>query len=184
MTALAITVRPAKLEDTPAIAALCGQLGYPSALEAVQNRLAQILGLGDHAVFVAEHSEAGVVGWVHVYISCLLERDLQAEIGGLVISEAHRRSGAGGLLMQQAEQWTSQHGGEAVCLRSNVIREGAHAFYRRCGYKRAYLLTTSELDAAAALYRRYGFVLVSETPHADFGKPVIEQRYELTSESS
>jgi len=30
---------------------------------------------------VAERSEAGVVGWVHVYLSDLLERDRQAEIG-------------------------------------------------------------------------------------------------------
>ncbi len=135
MTALALTIRPARLEDAPAIAALCGQLGYPSTREAAQTRLARILGLEDHAIYVAEQGEAGVVGWVHVYISCLLERDPQAEIGGLVVSEAHRRSGAGRLLMQQAEQWTSQHGGEAVCLRSNVIREGAHAFYRQCGYE-------------------------------------------------
>jgi GNAT superfamily N-acetyltransferase len=135
MTTPSITIRLAKLEDSPAIAALCGQLGYPSTLAAVQNRLAQILSLADHAVFVAEHGEAGVVGWVHVYISYLLERDPQSEIGGLVVSEAHRRSRAGRLLMQHAEQWTSQHGGLAVCLRSNLVREGAHAFYRRIGYE-------------------------------------------------
>ena len=135
MTAPSITIRPAKLEDSLAIAVLCGQLGYPSTVEAVQNRLAQIVGLEDHAVFVAVHSEAGVVGWVHVYISYLLERDPQSEIGGLVVSEAHRRSSAGSLLMQQAEKWTSQHGGQAVCLRSNLVREGAHAFYRRIGYE-------------------------------------------------
>ncbi len=57
-------------------------------------------------------------------------------------------------------------------------------FYRERGYKSAYLLTTSELEAAAALYRRCGFVLVSETPHSEFGKPVIEQRYELGPRSS
>ena len=52
-------------------------------------------------------------------------------------------------------------------------------FYRERGYKSAYLLTTSELDAAAALYRRYGFKLVSETPHSEFGKSVTEQKYVL-----
>ncbi len=57
-------------------------------------------------------------------------------------------------------------------------------FYRKCGYKSAYLLTTSELDAAAALYRRHGFKLVSETPHSDFGRSVTEQRYELAPRSS
>ena len=37
--------------------------------------------------------------------------------------------------MEQAEAWTRQSGGRAVCLRSNVVREGAHEFYRRLGYE-------------------------------------------------
>jgi GNAT superfamily N-acetyltransferase len=135
MNLMPITIRPAKSEDIPALTALCEQLGYPSTPQAVANRLAQILRLEDHAIYVAEHAEAGLVGWVHVYISYLLERDPQSEIGGLVVSEAHRRSGAGRLLMQRAEEWTCQHGGEAVCLRSNLIREEAHEFYRRIGYQ-------------------------------------------------
>jgi GNAT superfamily N-acetyltransferase len=87
--------------------------------------------------------------------------------------------------------------GEAAQLRYFVLLPGYRGiglgkklmdlwmdFYRRCGYKSAFLLTTSELEAAAALYRRHGFVLVSESRHSDFGKPVIEQRYELAPRSS
>lgn len=46
-----------------------------------------------------------------------------------------------------------------------------------CGYRRSYLWTTSELDAAAALYTRHGFVLAEEVPSVRFGKPLIEQKY-------
>jgi peptidyl-dipeptidase Dcp len=40
-------------------------------------------------------------------------------------------------------------------------------------------MTTRGLLAAAALYDRYGFKLTQEIPSTAFGKPVIEQRYEL-----
>ena len=129
------TIRLAKPDDVPAITDLCRQLGYASEVEQVHRRFAEIVDRSDHAVFVAERSEAGVVGWVHVYLSDLLERDRQAEIGGLVVDEAQRGSGAGRLLMQSAELWTRQHGGRTICLRSNVVREEAHGFYGRLGYE-------------------------------------------------
>lgn len=52
-------------------------------------------------------------------------------------------------------------------------------FLLQTGYTASYLWTTSELPAAASLYKRHGFVLVEEkTSQATFGKPVIAQRYE------
>ena len=51
-------------------------------------------------------------------------------------------------------------------------------FLRQAGYTSSYLWTTSELPAAASLYRKHGFVLVEERPAvAPFEKPVVEQRY-------
>ena len=135
MTTATLTIRLAALEDGPALAMLCAQLGYPTSPQAVQQRLQHIHGLSDHAVYVAKHPEAGVIGWVHVYVTDLLETDRQAEIGGLVVSEVHRQTGAGKLLMQYAEQWARTQACAAVCLRSNIIREGAHAFYRKIGYR-------------------------------------------------
>jgi GNAT superfamily N-acetyltransferase len=52
-------------------------------------------------------------------------------------------------------------------------------FAKRCGYTSSYLWTTHELPAAASLYIRSGFRLVDEKPSKGFGKPVIEQKYEL-----
>jgi GNAT superfamily N-acetyltransferase len=54
-------------------------------------------------------------------------------------------------------------------------------FYYQCGYETSYLWTTSELDAAATLYKRHGFRLVEEKPSEFFGKAVIEQKYQLPS---
>lgn len=47
------------------------------------------------------------------------------------------------------------------------------------GYKSAYLLTTHELHAAAALYKKHGFKLTEERESNDFNKRVRLQRYDL-----
>jgi peptidyl-dipeptidase Dcp len=52
-------------------------------------------------------------------------------------------------------------------------------FLRACGYEASYLWTTHELAAAAALYRRAGFKLTEEKESTAFGKPLVEQRYDL-----
>jgi len=54
-------------------------------------------------------------------------------------------------------------------------------FLTSCGYKSAYLWTTDELDAAAHLYKKFGFKLVQEIVSNAFGKTVKEQKYELSS---
>ena len=52
-------------------------------------------------------------------------------------------------------------------------------FMAGCGYRSAYLWTVDELPVAAALYRRFGFRLTEEKPSTAFGKPLVEQRYDL-----
>jgi GNAT superfamily N-acetyltransferase len=90
-----------------------------------------------HAVFVAESPEAatGLVGWVHVSVSHLLESDIRAEVNGLIVAEGQRSAGAGAKLLEAAEQWALRHGCRAMNVRSNVIRERAHVFYERHGYE-------------------------------------------------
>jgi peptidyl-dipeptidase Dcp len=52
-------------------------------------------------------------------------------------------------------------------------------FLKESGYTSSYLWTTSELVAAAHLYKRHGFALTEQKDSTAFGKPVIEQRYDL-----
>jgi GNAT superfamily N-acetyltransferase len=90
-----------------------------------------------HAVFVAESRDAaaGLVGWLHVSVSHLLESDIRAEVNGLIVAEGQRSAGAGAKLLEAAEEWARRHGGQAMNVRSNVIRERAHSFYERNGYE-------------------------------------------------
>jgi GNAT superfamily N-acetyltransferase len=124
----------AAVRDAKRIAALAGQLGYPSTAHQVRRRIERIRGRPDHHALVAEAGDGEVVGWLHVFVSRLLESDSFAEIGGLVVDERHRRSGIGELLMRHAESWARARGCRTVRLRSNIIRKDAHAFYTKLGY--------------------------------------------------
>ena len=52
-------------------------------------------------------------------------------------------------------------------------------FLDECGYKASYLWTTHELITAAALYKKMGFKQTEQKESTAFGKPLIEQRYDL-----
>ena len=133
-----ITLRPAALEDAPALARLSGQLGYPSSFEQVTRRLSQMLEQPGQAVLVAELPQPGesgrVVGWVHGFVQRTVESDATIEIGGLVVDEYQRGLGIGRLLMDEVERWARGAGCGTITVRSNVIRDRAHAFYQRLGF--------------------------------------------------
>jgi GNAT superfamily N-acetyltransferase len=134
MTDTDITVRLAKAIDASAITSLCGQLGYPSTVDDAERRLAAATGVPDAVVLVAGSRRDGVVGWVHVRALHLLTRDAGAELGGLVVDAHHRGRGIGGRLMAAAEDWARRQGLGTLRLRSNVVRNEAHAFYRGRGF--------------------------------------------------
>jgi GNAT superfamily N-acetyltransferase len=129
-----MVIRAATDADVERLTALCGQLGYPSSPDQVQQRLGGILANGDHALFVAQTAEGQVAGWVHVFVRQLLVVDRHAGLGGLVIDAGHRGRGTGWLLMEKAEDWAAARGCVALYVRSNVVRERAHHFYERIGY--------------------------------------------------
>jgi len=87
------------------------------------------------SVLIAETPERRVIGWVHVSVTPLLEVSLRAEVNGLIVAEGQRSSGAGAKLLQAAEEWAKSKGCDSMSVRSNVIRDRAHAFYLRNGYE-------------------------------------------------
>ena len=130
-----LRIRRARKSDAERIAELSGQLGYPATAKQMVKRLARLKPESKHAVMVAETQNASVVGWVHVSVSALLESDLRAEVNGLVVADGQRSLGAGARLLEAAEDWARKQGCAGMNVRSNVIRERAHAFYLRQGYE-------------------------------------------------
>ena len=130
-----LKIRLAKIADAAWLAELSGQLGYPATAAQIRRRLQGIRPAAQHALFVAETKEDGVIGWVHVSKQPLLEVEIRAEVNGLVVAEGHRSLGAGARLLMAAEDWARKHGCKSMSVRSNVTRERAHQFYERNGYE-------------------------------------------------
>ena len=124
----ALTLRPARLTDAPALANLATQLGYPSSPSRVEERMTTVLDDPKHLILAAV-SRGRVVGWAHAYVCCLVESDTYVELGGLVVDESHRGKGLGGKLLEKVEDWARQKGCGTISVRSNVIR---HEAYKSC----------------------------------------------------
>ena len=129
-----LKIRHANASDVARLAELAGELGYPTTTAEMKVRLRRVKHAALHAIFVAEDG-GGVVGWIHVGVSFLLEVPLRAEINGLVVSAATRSRGTGARLLEAAEAWARTKKCEGMSVRSNVIRERAHVFYERNGYE-------------------------------------------------
>jgi GNAT superfamily N-acetyltransferase len=129
-----VEIGAAKRDDAPELARLSTQLGYPMTPEQAVARLAELAGHGDHLILVAR-SGGRAAGWLQVSRTRIFETPDSAEIAGLVVDEARRGHGIGPQLLRVAEDWARRAGCRALRVRSNVIRERAHAFYRREGYR-------------------------------------------------
>ena len=129
-----LTVRNARDEDAPALAALLGELGYPTDPASVVQRLRGLQGAGD-IVLVATIADVPVA-LVTVHVTPVLHRP--APVGRLtavVVSERVRGQGVGRAIVEAAERLLAERGCEMIELTSNRSRVDAHAFYERLGYE-------------------------------------------------
>lgn len=127
-----LNVREALPSDAARIVALAAQLGYDVPLAHAGATLEARDAEGE--VLVAIVSRVGVVGWVDVRIHHNLLTSREAVVEGLVVDEEFRGAGIGGELLAEAERWAGARGCGSVRVRSNAMRERAHAFYEARGY--------------------------------------------------
>lgn len=101
-------------------------------------------------VWICEH-ESEIVGFL-----LLMHRGEAAQLRYFILQPEYRGIGLGNKLMMLYM-----------------------AFLKEKNYKSSYLLTTDELPVSAHLYKKFGFTLTEETASNAFGKPVVQQRYDL-----
>lgn len=128
-------MRRARSADAKRVAELSGQLGYPATEKQMKGRLRDVIKDKEAACFVAESREGGLIGWIHVSTTPLLEVERRAEVNGLVVDDMERSRGAGALLLAAGEKWARGKRCRSMSVRSNVLRERAHRFYLRNGYE-------------------------------------------------
>lgn len=137
-----IKVRTATIDDAAEIHSLARELAEtvgdtPPVAEAVRARLEDLLKTPVAQVLVVEN-ELGVVGAASLWIKPdLAHGDVVVEVPMLVVADDHRRTGVGGLLMEEVRSVASDYGAsqiELVATRTNVV---AREFYRSLGFVEA-----------------------------------------------
>jgi ribosomal protein S18 acetylase RimI-like enzyme len=108
-------IRPVRMTDATAIAALLGELGYPAEADDVVARLERVLGR-DSGILVYD-LEREAVGLVTYQLIHLLYRSLpQCRITALVVREDRRRRGIARALLRAVESLARERG----CFRLEV----------------------------------------------------------------
>jgi len=137
-------------EDYSRVAELADQLGYPSTAQEIRSRLEGMRDSDQYAVYVAELPEGKIAGWIGVSIFRTVAADPCAEITGLVVDSDVRSLGIGSALVQIAEEWARSRRCNAIAVRSNVKRDGAHRFYERHGFQHIKTQKAFRKDLAAS----------------------------------
>jgi len=129
-----VRVREAAATDAPAIAMLLGQLGYPSAADAIPARLAGLAGERRTLALVAEH-EGTVVGLITAHFVAAIHADEPlALLTALVVHDGTRGHGVGRALVGRAELWARTLGALRLSVLTATHRQEAHRFYEHLGY--------------------------------------------------
>jgi N-acetylglutamate synthase-like GNAT family acetyltransferase len=139
-------IRDARADDAGTIARLLGQLGYPSAADAVEERLERLGVVGDRVV-VAE-LDGNLVGLAHLQVTPAIERGRPVgKLGALVVDDERRGLGIGTALVEAVEAEARERGCEVLFVTTSERRDDAHAFYESVGFEqtgRRYSRTLSE----------------------------------------
>jgi GNAT superfamily N-acetyltransferase len=145
-----LLLRPATLQDAPALADLLGQLGYPGTEGFVAKRLRQLAAHPDALLQVAEAGGA-VLGFIslHFIPQLALPGDF-CRVSYLCVAQQARSRGVGAQLEAFAEREARARGCDRIELHSHERRTDAHRFYRRQGYVESpkYLVKPLGLQAA------------------------------------
>src|SRR5256885_14911310 len=95
-----VRIRAPRAADAERLGALNRQLGYATETEELVARIDRLSELDEHFVAVAE-IDGTVVGWVQAEHRFSMETGDKAELVGLIVGAEARRSGVGGLLVQE-----------------------------------------------------------------------------------
>lgn len=135
MGASGLLIRPARPDDSAAIAVLVDQLGHPGSSAAdIAARLPLIEVAGMDAL-VAE-LDGRVVGCLTTSVMPVLHRAQPVgRISMLVVEEGLRGKGIGVALLRAGEKALAARGCAMIEVTSNNTRKDAHRFYEREGYE-------------------------------------------------
>ncbi len=132
-----ISIREGNQSDSPAIALLLAELGYPTNDEEVAGRLEQLATSPADQILVAETGRQ-VTAAASIHFMFYFHRgETLCKITSFVVKDGYRGRGIGSALLARIEQIARQLGCQRMELTSAESRTAAHAFYEGKGYHKA-----------------------------------------------
>jgi len=134
---MAANIRPYAHGDLEAVTVLMEDLGYPTSMDNMLQRMSRIESIPEYATFVAEQ-DGQVVGMIGVRQVYYYEGNGHVtQIALLVVTKEHQGQGIGSGLLSFVESWAKERGSASLYLTSGNKPERleAHALYRRAGYE-------------------------------------------------
>lgn len=133
-----MNIRLPTLDDAPAVAALLGELGYPTTPEDAALRIRRINALDDARLLVAADERGSLLGLVSAQVlgGVMHANEPVGHITAMVVASRVRRGGVGRALIAAIEGWLRTRGCTKVNVTSKNSRLDAHAFYEGLGFDR------------------------------------------------
>ena len=130
-------IRDATPADAAQIAALLGELGYPTKEAQARARIERLTARDDYTVRVFAEGDAILgVGSLQVHPGLEIDEPLGL-ITALIVSNNARRRGVGRALVDDLLDFARQRGCARVNVGSGLHRADAHAFYEGIGFTRS-----------------------------------------------
>ena len=132
---MAIQLRPIRRQDAPRLAALLGQLGYPTTEAAVHERLDHWLD-DPSSWLIGADDDGDLVGVAALHIMPMLE--VTGKLGrllALVVDERYRSRGVGQSLVTATEEQALAAGCAKMEVTSSRHRTRTYEFYKLLGYE-------------------------------------------------
>lgn len=128
-------IRSANIQDTTAIVSLLDQLGYPTKLDELLDKVRQLLKHPDHVLCVYEQdSTVLAVMSIHFVPQLALTGEF-AVISYLAVDASARSLGIGKALEEHCAWIAKARNCDRIQLHCNIRRTDAHRFYERQGYE-------------------------------------------------
>ncbi len=130
-------IRRARSSDTPAVADLLGDLGYPTDVDDAAAQLGRLLDRNDAGVLVHEDEDDGEpVGLISYHVFDLIYRPRpHCRITALAVRADRRRRGVARALLEAVEAIALGRGCFRLELTTHPDRDDALRFYEACGFE-------------------------------------------------
>ena len=134
-----VTVREARPEDLPFVAALLENLGYRVPPDAAGSILAESRRGSNSRYLLAESDSSSAVGLIGLArVPALRLGGWEVHITELVVCPTHRGAGVGALLLSHAAQWARDNGAVRIEVNTSRSRDSfRRRFYEKNGFQAA-----------------------------------------------